>query len=92
LERGKRTQEILKQDLNKTLSMEEEAMMLYCLTQGHLDDIPVEDLAKFEDSLYSEMKTDEEGIKLANELRETKVLPDKEKMDSFITEFKKRFI
>ena len=92
LERGKRTQEILKQDLNKTLSMEEEAMILYCLTQGHLDDIPVEDLAKFEDSLYSEMKTDEEGIKLANELRETKVLPDKEKMDSFITEFKKRFI
>ncbi|UKI49099.1 MAG: hypothetical protein L6U99_09960 [Clostridium sp.] len=34
LDRGARTIEILKQDLHKTLSMEQEAVILYCLTHG----------------------------------------------------------
>ena len=34
LDRGKRTQEVLKQGLHKTLDMEEEAMILYALTHG----------------------------------------------------------
>ena len=36
-----RTQEILKQDLHKTISMEEEAVILYCLTNSHLDNIEI---------------------------------------------------
>ncbi len=92
LERGRRTQEILKQDLHKTLAMEEEAMILYCLTHSHLDSIAVEDLAKFEESLYLDMKTNEEAKALADEIRTTKVLPDSERLDKYITEFKKRFV
>ncbi len=92
LERGKRTQEILKQDLHKTLKMEEEAIILYCLTHSFLDDVPVEDLAKFEDSLYLDLKTNEEGIHLAEYIKTTKQLPDQEKLDKYITEFKKRVI
>ena len=92
LERGKRTQEILKQDLHKTLSMEEETMILYCLTHGFLDDVPIDSLARFEESLYSEMKTNQDAIAIAEEIKTTKVLPDTNKLDSFITEFKKRFL
>lgn len=92
LERGRRTQEILKQDLHKTLAMEEEAMILYCLTHSHLDSIAMEDLAKFEESLYLDMKTNEEAKALADEIRTTKVLPDSERLDKYITEFKKRFV
>ena len=92
LERGKRTQEILKQDLHKTLKMEEEAIILYCLTHSFLDDVPVEELAKFEESLYLDLKTNEEGIRLADYIKTTKQLPDQDKLDSYITEFKKRII
>ncbi len=92
LERGRRTQEILKQDLHKTLSMEEEAMILYCLTHSHLDNIPVENLAKFEDALYMDMKTNEEAKALAEEIRTKKVLPETDKMDTYIGNFKKRFM
>ena len=92
LDRGERTQEILKQGLHVTLSMEEEAMILYCLTHGFLDDVKIDDLARFEESLYSEMKTNEVAMEIAKELRETKVLPDTNKLDSYITDFKKRFL
>lgn len=92
LERGKRTQEILKQDLHRTLAMEEEAMILYCLTHSHLDNIAVEDLEKFEDSLYLDLKTNEEAKAIAEEIRTSKVLPDSERLDKYIVEFKKRFV
>ena len=92
LERGKRTQEVLKQDLHKTLAMEEEAMILYCLTQGYLDNVNIDDLARFEEDLYSDMKINEAGKQLAEEIRTTKVLPDSEKLNNYITDFKKRFI
>lgn len=92
LERGKRTQEILKQDLHKTIQMEEEAMILYCLTHSHLDDVKVEDLAKFEDSLYLDMKTSDEGKKIAEEIKNNKVLPEFEILDDYIKAFKKKFI
>ena len=92
LDRGKRTQEILKQDLHKTLNMEEEAMILYALTHGFLDNIPVESLAKYEESLYIDMKTSEEGKKLVETLRLTKTLPDSAKMDAYLTEFNKKFM
>lgn len=61
LERGKRTQEILKQGLHQLVSMEEEVIILYCLTSGLLDTIPLEDLPRFEQQLYQDLKTDAVG-------------------------------
>ncbi|MCR5231937.1 MAG: F0F1 ATP synthase subunit alpha [Acholeplasmatales bacterium] len=92
LDRGKRTQEVLKQDLHKTLKMEEEAMILYALTHGFLDNIKVEDLADYEESLYLDMRTSKEGMALAETLRLTKTLPDQAKMDNYLTEFNKKFM
>ena len=92
LERGKRTQEILKQGLHETLAMEEEAIILYSLVHGFLDDVPVEDLARFESDLYSDMKLSDTGKEIAKEIRETKVLPDSSKLDNYLTEFKKKFM
>ncbi len=93
LDRGKRTQEILKQDLHKTLAMEEEAIILYSLIHGFLDDIEVEKLKSFEESLYQDIKTDELGKKVVAEIKETKALPkDLANLDNYLTEFKKRFM
>ena len=92
LERGKRTQEILKQDLHKTLSMEEEAVILYCLTHSFLDDIEVERLADFEESLYLDLRTSKEGKEIKEILNTTKALPEEAMLDSYIIQFKKKFI
>ena len=92
LDRGKRTQEILKQGLHKTTNMEEEALIIYALTHGFLDQIAIENLAKYEDSLYADLKTDSVGKELAREIIETKALPDTKKIDAYLEDFNKRFM
>lgn len=57
LERGKRTVEVLKQDQNKPLPVENQVLIIYALTKGYLDDIPVEDITRFEDELNSWSKS-----------------------------------
>ncbi|MBQ9449033.1 MAG: F0F1 ATP synthase subunit alpha [Acholeplasmatales bacterium] len=91
LERGKRTQEVLKQDLHKTLSMEEEAMALFALTYGYLDNIKIEDIARFEDSLYFAMKNDDKAKAIASKIREEKQISDVNEIKEFFNEFVKEF-
>ena len=47
LDRGVRTVEILKQDLNKPVPVEIQVVALYALTRGFLDDVPVKDILTF---------------------------------------------
>ena len=89
LERGKRTVEVLKQDQNKPLPVENQVLIIYALTKGYLDDIPVEDITRFEDELNSLSKSN--ASELLGEIRETGNLPDDAKFESAINEFKKSF-
>ena len=89
LERGKRTVEVLKQDQNKPLPVENQVLIIYTLTKGYLDDIPVEDITRFEDELNSWSKSN--ASELLGEIRETGNLPDDAKFESAINEFKKSF-
>jgi len=67
-------------------------MILYALTHGFLDSIAIEDLGKFEQELYKDMKSNEKGIELANSIRTNKALPDSNELDAYFQDFKKRFI
>lgn len=89
LERGKRTVEILKQDQNKPLPVENQVLIIFALTKGYLDDIPVEDITRFEDELNHWAASN--ATDLLSEIRETGGLPDADKFDTAITEFKKSF-
>ncbi|EEQ79513.1 F0F1 ATP synthase subunit alpha [Staphylococcus warneri] len=89
LERGKRTVEILKQDQNKPLPVENQILIIFALTKGYLDDIPVEDITRFEDELNHWAASN--ATDLLSEIRETGGLPDADKFDTAITEFKKSF-
>ncbi|GGI41251.1 F0F1 ATP synthase subunit alpha [Mammaliicoccus stepanovicii] len=89
LERGKRTVEVLKQDQNKPLTVDRQVVILYALTKGHLDDIPVEDITRFEDEFLNWV--DANASDLFNEIRETKQLPSDDKFVSAIDQFKKVF-
>ena len=89
LERGKRTVEVLKQDLHKPIPVEKQVMILYALTHGFLDDVEVRDIHRFEQELYSYLDAHEnEAVK---HIIETKDLPATEVMDEVIAAFKKTF-
>ena len=89
LERGKRTVEVLKQDLHKPIPVEKQVMILYALTHGFLDDVEVKDIHRFEQELYAYLDAHEnEAIK---HIIETKDLPSTEVMDGVIAAFKKTF-
>ncbi|MBC6309131.1 F0F1 ATP synthase subunit alpha [Listeria sp. FSL L7-1582] len=90
LERGKRTVEVLKQDLHKPLKVEKQVLILYTLVHSFLDDIPVKDVLRFE----SEMNTwfDHNRPELLETIRTTKSLPDEAELDSAIKEFKNTFV
>jgi F-type H+/Na+-transporting ATPase subunit alpha len=90
LNRGARTVEVLKQDLNKPLKVEKQVMILYSLTKGHLDDIPVTDIRRFEGEFLSWL--DHNHTELLDHIRTTKGLPEDDAMVAAINEFKKTFI
>nr|WP_144920735.1 F0F1 ATP synthase subunit alpha [Paenibacillus bovis] len=90
LNRGQRTVEVLKQDLNKPIKVEKQVMILYALTRGFLDDIPVSDILRFEDGLYSWL--DHNRAELLEEIRTTGKLPADEIMADAINTFKNTFV
>ncbi|WP_409296073.1 F0F1 ATP synthase subunit alpha [Peribacillus sp. SCS-26] len=90
LNRGARTVEVLKQDLNKPLKVEKQVAILYALTRGHLDDIPVSDIRRFEGEFHSWLDQNRQG--LLDHIRTTGNLPKDEEMVSAVSDFKKTFV
>src|SRR3954454_17121575 len=89
LNRGARTVEVLKQDLNKPLSVEKQVAILYALTRGCLDDIPLQDVQRFESEFHNWL--DHNRKELLDHITKTKDLPSDEDMASAINDFKKTF-
>jgi F-type H+-transporting ATPase subunit alpha len=91
LARGERIVEILKQNQYSPMPVEEQVIIIYTVTNGYLDDLPVDNLQRFEeeylsfvDSNYAEVKEEiVESGKLSDEL--------KEKLDEMVKEFKDMF-
>jgi len=90
LNRGERTVEILKQGLHKPLAVEKQVMIIYALTKGFLDDIPVEDILRFEDEMN--MWLDTNRAELLASIRDTGQLPDADDMNDAVESFKKTFV
>lgn len=53
IERGKRLQQLLIQGVHKPISVELQVVILFCAVNGFLEDIPVNDIQKFEKYLVS---------------------------------------
>lgn len=91
LERGERTVEVFKQSLHNPLPVEHQVLILYALVKGHLDDIEVKQIVRFEKELYTYVINDELGNSIISEIKETKDLPSEEKLDKLFREFKAQF-
>ncbi|WP_147534974.1 F0F1 ATP synthase subunit alpha [Bacillus marasmi] len=89
LNRGARTVEVLKQDLNKPLPVEKQVAILYALTKGFLDDVPLQDIRRFEAEFHTWL--DHNRKDLLDHIKNTKELPADADMSAAINEFKKTF-
>src|SRR5450755_514216 len=74
LDRGGRLVELLKQPQYDPFPMEQEVVSIWAGTNGYLDDVPVEDVSRFESEFLESLKRNNAGI--LDALRETKDLTD----------------
>ncbi|WP_057489044.1 F0F1 ATP synthase subunit alpha [Streptococcus oralis] len=88
LNRGRRTVEVLKQPVHKPLPVEKQVTILYALTHGFLDTIPVDDIVRFEEEFHDFF--DAQHPEILETIRETKDLPEEAVLDAAITEFLKQ--
>lgn len=86
LNRGRRTIEVLKQPLHKPLPVEKQVVILYALTHGFLDSVPVDQILDFEDALYDYFDSHHEDI--FETIRTTKDLPEESVLNEAIQVFK----
>jgi F-type H+-transporting ATPase subunit alpha len=72
LTRGARTMEILKQGVNQPMPVEKQVISIFAAVKGHLDDLPVDVIGRFEKELHAYL--DSNLPQIAQAIRDTKDL------------------
>ena len=88
LDRGYRLTELLKQGINSPMKVEEQVVSLFAGTQGYLDDIPVEDVSRFENGLLDLVRSQHTGL-LSDIVSSGAV--DEDALNSIITSYSESF-
>jgi F-type H+/Na+-transporting ATPase subunit alpha len=91
LARGARVAEILKQPQYRPVAVENQVISIFAVTGGHLDEIPVADVKRFQSELLEYAATRHADV--GDHIRTEGTIPDElaEKLTSAILEFKKSF-
>ena len=88
LDQGERIVEVLKQGENSPLKVTDQVMIIFAVTNGFVDDIPVEALSKFESELFKFIDANYPQLS-------EKIMANKDfttDLSSAINEFKKTFV
>jgi len=91
LDRGQRMTELLKQPQYVPMPVEKQIISLYAGTKGYLDDVPVDDVTRFESELlkYVDSAAPELGSTILKERKLTDAVD--ESLKKVISEFKQTF-
>src|SRR5438876_10778964 len=89
LDRGYRLTELLKQPLNAPMPLELQVVSIYAGTNGYLDDLPVEDVRRFESELHDFFRTRKADLLAA--IRDTGQLPEEAELKQAVDDFKSMF-
>lgn len=91
LTRGQRLVEILKQNQYTPVEVENQAIIIYAATNGHLDDIPVKEVKRFEKEYFQFLN--QKYYEVIKSIRDEKMISDKSKetLSSSLKEFKSMF-
>ena len=87
LGRGERTMEILKQGLHEPQPVAQQVVTLFALSHGYVDNIPVQDVRRFEQELAAYMRANHQDV--YDQIAETGKLPEGDVIDQAIKDFKK---
>jgi F-type H+/Na+-transporting ATPase subunit alpha len=90
LERGYRLVELLKQPLNSPMPVELQVISVYAGTSGVLDDIPVEEVKRFERELHDYFTGRYSG--LLSEIRESGRIPEDDTLEVAVRDFHDSFV
>ncbi|MEO7196355.1 MAG: F0F1 ATP synthase subunit alpha [Pseudonocardiaceae bacterium] len=91
LERGARLTELLKQGQYAPVPVEEQVVSIFLGTRGHLDDVAVADVRRFEADFLTELRRHHQGI--LDAIRESKQFSSdtEQQLVDAVTAFKKQF-
>jgi F-type H+/Na+-transporting ATPase subunit alpha len=91
LERGARLTELLKQGQYTPMPIEEQVVSIFLGTRGHLDDVAVADVRRFESDFLTTVRRHHQGI--LDTIRETKQFSEdtEQQVVDAVTAFKKQF-
>ncbi|BBD09660.1 F0F1 ATP synthase subunit alpha [Desulfovibrio ferrophilus] len=91
LDRGARLVELLKQPQYKPQSVQDQVASMYAATRGFMDDVAVENIARFEAEFFEFMHNSKADV--LNDIKEKQVIDDdvEGRLKAAIEEFKKTF-
>lgn len=91
LDRGVRTLELLKQGINQPLPVEKQVVAIFVVVKGHLDELPVQDVRRFEAEFLAYV--DSNRPEIFQSIRDTKDLTSDNEaaLTDAIQQFKKGF-
>ena len=84
-ERGRRVVEVLKQPQFSPIPVEEQVIVIYAVTEGHMDKVALGDVRRFEDEMRAFFRRRHPG--LLAEIRESGKLPEADTVDAAMSEF-----
>ena len=90
LERGRRVVEVLKQPQFDPVPVEEQVLVLFAVTEGHMDDIDVNDVRRFEFELREYFRARHTAI--LGYIADTGKLPEGDEMAEGVDAFKETFL
>ncbi len=89
LERGRKTVEMLKQDVHELVDMPTQIVTIYALSKGLMDDLKVDQIKQLENEITQGLRMNDLGISIQKQLMETKKLPKDEELEKFINGLKR---
>ncbi len=91
LAQGERIVEVLKQPQNSPITVEKQVVIIYAVVNKYLIDVPVAQIAEFQNELFAYLET--EHSEILDSIRETKSIDDvKDTLPKAIEAFKAKFL
>ncbi|MFN3604031.1 MAG: F0F1 ATP synthase subunit alpha [Leptonema sp. (in: bacteria)] len=90
LDRGYRVMEVLKQDESDPYPVEDQVVVIFAVTRGLMDKIPVNQIRDFEKKLLQYLK--ESHPEILKSIRETKEIQDEKTLENTIKEYAESYI
>ena len=91
LNRGERVVEVFKQPQYRPFTVDKQIVSVWAVSRGHLDDVPVEDVRRFEEEWLDFVESRHESV--LTHLRDKKDLPEEieNQLEDAIKEFRSQF-